>query len=82
VRIGKSFAKHDDEVARSLAEVHRDEAQYISRVRAGLNEIERQFEEDREHRSQDVDKAWDANQLREETAKGDYSNIVPARDVG
>ncbi len=66
-RLAKRFSKHDLESVHSLAGVHRDEKQYISRVRERIADLESQFENDQESQATNVDSAWDTESLKKDT---------------
>ena len=75
-RAAKAFAKHDREATREMAEMHRDESAYISRVRQSLSELEERFEADTDRKQVGVTASWDPAQLRKDTKDLDYSDIV------
>ena len=66
-RVAKKFQAHDGDIARSLAEIHRDEKVFISRVRERIADMEQQFEIDQERADPVIDSAWDTEQIRRDT---------------
>ena len=75
-RIASAFARHDDEAAREIAPLWREEKQHISRMRLRMDELEAQFETEKVLMPE-ADKAWANEDLRNDTASGNYSDIVP-----
>ena len=75
-RAAKAFTKHDKEATIELAQMHRDENAYVSRVRQSLSELEDRFETDANRKQVSVTASWDPAQLRKDTKDRDYSDIV------
>ena len=79
-RMANKFRRLDRKGIDDLAGMHREESVYVSQVRERIVDFERQFEQDRVggDSGSEVDQAWDTTQLRDDTATGDYANVVPA----
>lgn len=77
-RAAAAFERHDRESTRQLAGVHRDDGAYVKQVRERLNEVEKQFAQDRETSWETEHAAWDTDQLRRDTESDEYGDVVPA----
>ncbi|MEX0332694.1 MAG: monovalent cation:proton antiporter-2 (CPA2) family protein [Puniceicoccaceae bacterium] len=77
-RVARKFARHDESTAQENAAFHRDEKNYVQRVRVRMDELENQFESER-NVAPEADLAWDSTELRKDTASGNYSGIVPKK---
>ncbi len=79
-RAAKAFSKHDRKATAALAKAHRDEKAYVNQARQSLSDLEELFQEDNRRKESAVLESWDAEQLREDTADGDYSSVVGLDD--
>ncbi len=77
-RIARRFRKFDEDSAREIAGRRTGEEAYLKHIRERMAELESQFSSD-SNRFADADAGWDSSRLREETASGNYSDIVPKR---
>lgn len=75
-RVAKAFARHDRDATAALAASHRDEKAYVTQVRQSLSDLEELFQEDHRRKQSSVQASWDAGQLRDDTAEGNYSSVV------
>jgi len=63
-RVARAFARRDQEVAREMAAVHRDEQAFTTIARRSIAEMESHFDSEREKLDRAIDEAWDTTELR------------------
>lgn len=80
-RVARKFLKHDALAVQEMASVRAEESQFIQGMRSRMDELESHFAAERTL-NPEADLGWDSSELRQDTADGEYSRIVPKGAAG